>query len=169
MAKFRNGSIRVLIATDVAARGLDVDNLGLVLNYDLPADPEIYTHRIGRTGRAGNKGTAISFVTSRQREKFDLPAEAAPEDLTPSRDFTYPESKMQTLYIAGGRKDKVRPGDILGALTGDAGIEGTKVGKIEIHDRFSYVAVSRDIAKVAWARLNQGQIKGRRLRVEFVR
>jgi ATP-independent RNA helicase DbpA len=183
MARFRNGSIRVLVATDVAARGIDVEGLDLIVNYELPSKPEIYVHRVGRTGRAGKAGVAISFATSKEREKLEaieqfvgapLPRtkRARSEDGTPERATTEErrDPKMDTLRISGGRKDKVRPGDILGALTGEAGgLAGTDVGKIEIHDTFSYVAVSRSVSEAALASLSKGRIKGKRFRVVLER
>jgi len=179
MAKFRNGSLRVLVATDVAARGIDVAGLDLVVNFDFPK-PEIYVHRIGRTGRAGKSGFAVSFVLPKEKYKLEAVAEAAGVPLVPEEfsaaavpaEISAPagNAAMATLYIGGGRKEKVRPGDILGALTGEAaGLAGTDVGKIEIHDHFAYVAVAAHVAKAALARLQEGKIKGRKFRVELVR
>lgn len=183
MAKFRNKSLRILIATDVAARGIDVENLDLVVNYELPAQPEIYVHRVGRTGRAGETGLAISFHSARETPKItsiegyagvELERTESPQfeelEFSELRDRVQGEAPMKTLFISGGRKDKVRPGDILGALTGEAGgLDASSIGKIEIHDRFSYVAISADVAAVALKRLQSGRIKGRRFRVEPVR
>jgi len=183
MAKFRNRSTKILIATDVAARGIDVENLDLVVNFELPAQPEIYVHRVGRTGRAGQKGRAVSFHSSResskiqmiesyasvQIEKKSLPAL---DNLDSDRlqDSIDGQAAMRTLIIGGGRKEKMRPGDILGALTGEAGgLAAADVGKIEIHDHFSYVAVSARIADRALQRLRDGRIKGRKFRVDPVR
>lgn len=178
MAMFRNQSVRLLIATDVAARGIDVEDLDLVVNYDLPAQPEIYVHRIGRTGRAGNLGLSVSLYGARDEAKL-----AAIEQLAGTRiervarERSGPEgdealarpAKMDTIQIAGGRKDKVRPGDILGALTGEAGgLRAAEVGKIEIHDHLAYVAVSRSASRKAVASLANGRIKGRRFRAVLV-
>ena len=178
MAKFRNGSIRVLVATDVAARGIDLDSLDLVVNFDLPKQPEIYLHRIGRTGRAGRAGLAVSLCTAGERHILDAIESdrgqvllASDLDAMPraARQVAVGEAKMQTLRVFGGRKQKLRPGDILGALTGEAGgLLGADVGKIEIHDRFAYVAVSKAVSERALASLRDGQIKGRRFRVELV-
>lgn len=183
MAKFRNRSTRLLIATDVAARGIDIENLDAVINFDLPAQADIYVHRVGRTGRAGKKGLAISLVTPREKSKI-LAIEAysgfkleektlAKVESLNVKEFQknlQQDAAMATLYISGGRKDKVRPGDILGALTGEAGkLKGSEIGKIEIHDRFSYVAITKSIAHIAMQRLRDGQIKGRKFRVELVR
>jgi ATP-independent RNA helicase DbpA len=183
MAKFRNASTRILVATDVAARGLDVKDLDLVVNYDLPSQPEVYVHRIGRTGRAGKSGVAVSLATERERSKLrsiealtQAPIETISlrsdteqlEVAAPSQELAR-DAKMDTLQISGGRKEKVRPGDILGALTGEAGkLEAAQVGKIEIHDHFSYVAVARTISEVALERLREGRIKGRKFRVRRV-
>ena len=176
MAKFRNGTTRVLVATDVAARGLDVDGLDLIVNYELPTQPAIYVHRVGRTGRAGKTGHAISFVTSRDGEKLaafermlGAPLEriervepaASPTGATPER-----EARMDTLRVSAGRKQKIRPGDILGALTGEAGgLQGSDVGRIEIHDHFTYVAVARSVSRAAMKSLGEGRIKGKKFRV----
>ncbi len=177
MAKFRNSSVRVLVATDVAARGIDVADLALVVNFDLPK-PDIYLHRIGRTGRAGKTGLAVSFAQPRETFKIreiesvaSLEMRELPADLElASEEAQAAPAKMTTLFIGGGRKEKMRPGDILGALTGDAGgFAGTDVGKIEIHDHFSYVAVSCRVAEPAMHRLREGRIKGRKFRVEMVR
>jgi ATP-independent RNA helicase DbpA len=179
MAKFRNRSTRVLVATDVAARGLDIDSLDLVVNFELPFQPEIYVHRIGRTGRAGKVGLAVSLVGPADRGKaraiegvvgaaFErqppLPIASAEELDHPSPPPA--EARMETLYISGGRKDKMRPGDILGALTGEAGgLDGKDIGKIEIHDRFSYVAVAKDSVQRAVQSLGAGRIKGKKFKV----
>jgi ATP-independent RNA helicase DbpA len=180
MAKFRNHSIRVLIATDVAGRGIDVEALDAVINYELPQTPEPYVHRIGRTGRAGLRGLAISIMSPREERKVETIEEATGVKLErASADTLPPESTSagvwlgsdwETLYISAGRKDKMRPGDILGALTGEAGgLKATDVGKIEIQDRLSYVAVARSVARTALQRLQEGRIKGRKLRVERVK
>jgi ATP-independent RNA helicase DbpA len=183
LAKFRNASVRVLIATDVAARGIDVESLDLVVNYDLPVKPEVYVHRIGRTGRAGKRGVAVSFANAREKPKLKaieeiikrplkrIPFSAstpAPEQ-APAQELAR-EAKMTTLKIAGGRKQKVRPGDILGALTGEAGgLPGSDIGKIEIHDNFSYVAVASSVSRAALKSLSTGRIKGKRFVVTLVK
>ena len=182
MAKFRNGSTRILVATDVAARGLDVESLDLVVNFDLPLQPEIYVHRIGRTGRAGKPGMAVSLCGPRdlpylrqiehytgvtlEHEQKPAARDEAPAAATKA---PTPTAKMDTLRIAGGRKEKLRPGDILGALTGEAGgLSGTDIGKIEIHDRFSYVAVSKSASQAARKSLNDGRIKGKKFKTTLV-
>jgi ATP-dependent RNA helicase DbpA len=181
MAKYRNGSTRVLVATDVAARGIDVANLELVINYDLPSQPEVYVHRIGRTGRAGKSGIALSFASPREKPKVkSLEAHirgtlerVTMVDVEPTEQMSEPldrSAKMDTLKIAGGRKQKMRPGDILGALTGEAGgLAGTDIGKIEIHDNFSYVAVAKSVSRQAQKSLSQGRIKGKRFVVALIK
>jgi len=182
MAMFRNQSVRLLVATDVAARGIDVADLDLVVNYDLPSKPNVYIHSIGRTGRAGKVGLAVSLVTRRDERKLvaieqrlgmalELMSRGTRSDggtAELSRQVAR-AAEMDTVHIAGGRKDKVRPGDILGALTGEAGgLRGADIGKIEIHDRLSYVAVARRVSRKAVESLNQGRIKGRRFRASLV-
>jgi ATP-dependent RNA helicase DbpA len=181
MAKFRNGSTRVLVATDVAARGIDVQQLELVVNFDLAREPETYVHRIGRTGRAGKKGLAISFCTEQDRETLANIERTIGAKLEPMALPTEPRAKkaeaptpeqtakMDTLRISGGRKDKLRPSDILGALTGEAcGLQGTDIGKIEIQDNWTYVAVSKSVSQVALQGLNKGRIKRMRFKVDVV-
>lgn len=182
LARFRNQSVRVLIATDVAGRGLDVEGLDLVINFEMPQQPEIYVHRIGRTGRAGKKGVAISITTSEADSRIEaieawtgnsielLPSESRSRSSLPVLlKAIAGEPLMETILISGGRKDKVRKGDILGALTGEAGgLRGTDIGRIEIQDRLSYVAVSRRVIGDAVKNLNKGRIKGKRYRATHV-
>ena len=175
LVQFANRSCSILIATDVAARGLDISDLELVINYDLPRDPEVYTHRIGRTGRADKQGTAVSLYKPSELYKLDAISEyqnKTPECFSiPELDVVHADPvqpEMRTLAIQAGRKDKIRPGDILGALTGDAGIPGNAVGKINVMDYATYVAVSRSMARKAHGRLINGKIKGRRFKVRML-
>ena len=172
LAMFANRSLSVLVATDVAARGLDIDALDMVINVELARDSEIHIHRVGRTGRAGKKGIAISLVAPAEAHRARAIEERqnAPLNWQPLSDLkAQPGGPLQppmvTLCIGAGRKDKLRPGDILGALTGDAGIAGTQVGKIAIFDFQAFVAVERGAARQALSRLNAGKIKGRSLKV----
>ncbi len=172
LAMFANRSLSVLVATDVAARGLDVEALDLVINVELARDPEIHVHRIGRTGRAGKQGLAVSLVAPAEAHRAQAienlqqaPLNWEPLDALVSQSGEPLQPPMVTLCIAAGRKDKLRPGDILGALTGDAGIPGSQVGKIAIFDFQAFVAVERTVARQALKRLNDGKIKGRSLKV----
>ncbi len=178
MAMFRNGSYRILIATDVAARGIDIDHLDLVVNYDFPQGVDTYTHRIGRTGRAGRKGVAVTLVKQPDDMKlFEIEKARDSKMARPLLGFKnqhglssfYRESLMKTLWISGGRKDKLRPGDILGALTGEgASLSAANIGKIDVLDKMSLVAVSSDLAEVAAERLRAGKVKGRKFQVRLV-
>ncbi|MBK3849215.1 ATP-dependent RNA helicase DbpA [Stutzerimonas xanthomarina] len=172
LAMFSNRSLSVLVATDVAARGLDIDALDMVINVELARDSEIHIHRVGRTGRAGKKGIAVSLVAPAEGHRAQAieDRQKAPLNWQPLSELkAQPGGPLQppmiTLCIGAGRKDKLRPGDILGALTGDAGIPGKQVGKIAIFDFQAFVAVERDVAKQALNRLNSGKIKGRSLKV----
>ena len=169
LVQFANKSCPILVATDVAARGLDIKELSMVVNYDIPHGSETYTHRIGRTGRAGADGIAITLYNSYEIDKAD-------EYKNESRNFESEntlkvkagfEMKPQyvTLVIEGGKKDKIRAGDLLGALTGDAGLKGSSIGKIDIYDRQSYVAIERVLIKEAHAQLSKGKIKGKKFSV----
>ena len=179
LARFRNQSVRILVATDVAGRGLDVEGLDLVINYELPQKPEIYVHRIGRTGRAGRQGVAISITGGPNDPRI-----AAAEKLTgtPIETFVREQGlpptpleglaqlpKMATIRIDGGRRDKLRPGDILGALTGKSGgLRGSDVGKIEVHERLTYVAVALKVAPGAARQLSSAGIKNKSFRATLV-
>lgn len=175
LTMFANRSSSVLVATDVAARGLDIDGLDMVINVELARDAEIHVHRVGRTGRAGEKGIAVSLVAPAEGHRAqaieDLQKSPLRWDQLDSLKSKGGEPllpQMSTLCIAAGRKDKLRPGDILGALTGDAGIPGKQVGKIAIFDFQAFVAVERPLARQAMQRLNSGKIKGRSLKVRIV-
>ncbi|BBH43979.1 ATP-dependent RNA helicase [Pseudomonas sp. KU43P] len=175
LTMFANRSSSVLVATDVAARGLDIDGLDMVINVELARDAEIHVHRVGRTGRAGEKGIAVSLVAPAEGHRAQA-IEALQKSPLRWDQLDSLKSKggepllpvMTTLCIAAGRKDKLRPGDILGALTGDAGIPGKQVGKIAIFDFQAFVAVERALAKQAMQRLNSGKIKGRALKVRII-
>jgi len=172
LVQFSNNSSSILIATDVAARGLDIKDLHAVINYELSPDPEIHIHRIGRTGRAGNEGLALSLFTASEAPKVnaieDYQGGAVCIEETSSLNFQDDfklEPSMVTLRISAGRKDKVRAGDILGALTKNTKLPGKQIGKIDIFDIVSYVAVEHAIAGQALKILSEGKIKGRRFRV----
>ncbi|KRG58208.1 DEAD/DEAH box helicase [Stenotrophomonas koreensis] len=172
LVRLSNRSCNVLVASDVAARGLDVEELAAVINYELPTDTESYRHRIGRTGRAGATGLAISLVAAREKPRAQALEVLAGEPLnwqkTPlatARPAQLPQAAMVTLRIDGGKTDKLRAGDILGALTGEAGLSGKAIGKIVIQPTRSYVAIAREQVGRALAKLEAGKIKGKRFRV----
>jgi len=176
LVRFANNSCPVLVATDVAARGLDIKSLQMVINYELPRDPEVYIHRIGRTGRAGEKGVAVSLLTPPQTPRLtaieNYRGESCRyEDISSLRlDSGYAlTAVMATLQIDAGRKNKLRPGDILGALTGDAGLDAKHIGKIDIFDMSSYVAVDISVYRQALNYLANGKIKGRSIRARLIR
>jgi len=179
LVRFANKSTSVLVATDVAARGLDIDALDAVINYHLAHDPEVHVHRIGRTGRAGSKGIACTLFEKNESNRIEALEEYLGYSINikslPATNLLEKEpykSPMATLLIDGGKKQKVRPGDILGALTGDNGIagkiSGAEVGKIHIFDNRAYVAVSRDVSKSALKKLTEGKLKGRSFRVRRI-
>jgi len=176
LVRFSNKSASILVATDVAARGLDIDALDTVINYQIARELDVHTHRIGRTGRAGNSGTAYTITLEKEDYKLRALEEYIGQTLTTktlptinkSSELPY-KSPMVTLQIDGGKKQKVRPGDILGALTGKGGIEGKQVGKINIFDHCAYVAVSRKIASDALHKIEAGKLKGRSFRVRRIR
>ncbi len=241
MNDFRTGKTEILIATDVAARGIDVDDVDIVFNYDLPQDEEYYVHRIGRTGRAGKSGLAFSFVTGKEVYKlkdierycktkikarkipslddvkntkidniFDQLRELVNEgglsdfcDIIENRledeDYTSIDmaaallklvigedadreddvaivhfsdddgngNKMVRLFINIGKKDKVKPSHILGAIAGESGMPGKLVGSIDMYDTYTFVEVPRKYADlVLKAMSNNVQIKGRTVNIE---
>ncbi|APG49779.1 TPA: ATP-dependent RNA helicase DbpA [Providencia stuartii] len=174
LVRFANGSSRVLVATDVAARGLDIKSLEMVINYELSWDPEVHVHRIGRTARAGESGLAISLCAPEEAQRANVLEEmlniklnwkSVPTGLT----ITPLEASMVTLCIDGGKKAKMRPGDILGALTGDIGLAGDDIGKITIHPMHAYVAIKQSAARHAWKQLQQGKIKGKSVKVRLLK
>ncbi|OUS31350.1 ATP-dependent RNA helicase DbpA [Thalassotalea sp. 42_200_T64] len=176
LVRFANKSANVLVATDVAARGLDIDNLDAVFNFHIALDTEVHVHRIGRTGRAGSKGIACSIFSDKESYKVALLEDYLDRKIVGEElpDFNVLHDavirpQMITIQIDGGKRDKVRPGDILGALTGENGIKGDQVGKINVSQNFAYVAVKRNAHKLAVKKLEKGKIKGRNFRVRVIR
>jgi len=174
LIQFRNGSCQILVATDVAARGLDIEQLPMVINAELPRDLEVYTHRIGRTGRAGNEGLALSLFFENERFRVNALQDREDNvgsvklsviDSLPNKNNITESSSRQTIHIAGGRKNKIRPGDILGTLTAEGGVPGSAIGRIDILDFASFVAI--DISQIAdaIAQLESRKIKGQKFKV----
>jgi ATP-dependent RNA helicase DbpA len=182
LAQFANRSCSVLVATDVASRGLDISQLEAVINVDITPDPEVHVHRIGRTGRAGESGLALSLASMHEMgfvgkiEQYqNQPSNWHKLDtLTPTADAKKPAPllpPMVTLQILGGRKEKVRAGDVLGALTGaDGGVALTReqIGKIQVTEFCTFVAVQRSVAAAACAKLNAGKVKGKSVKVRML-
>jgi len=176
LIRFANKSASILVATDVAARGLDIDGLDAVFNYEIARDTEVHVHRIGRTGRAGSTGLACTLFTDQEDYKVALLENSLGYNISPEAlpgnkilDETPVQAKMTTLIIDGGKKQKIRPGDILGALTGVSGVEGKQVGKISVTENRAFVAVDRKVANTALNKLNQGKMKGRSVRARLMR
>ena len=172
LIQFANRSCSVLVATDVAARGLDIDKLEMVINVDVTPDPEIHIHRIGRTGRADQNGWALSLCAPTDRNRIITIAQMMhiePEwhelDELQNDDQSALVPPMVTLQILGGRKEKIRAGDVLGALTGDAGYTREQVGKINVAEFSTYVAVARNVAHEAVRKLSAGKVKGKTVKV----
>ena len=175
LVQFSNRSCSVLVATDVAARGLDIAQLEAVINVDVTPDAEVHIHRIGRTGRAGQEGLALSLASMNEMGsvgKIEVLQGRESEwhplsELTPTSDQPL-QPAMRTLQIVGGRKEKIRAGDVLGALTGDAGFAKEQVGKINVNEFSTYVAVDSAIADEAARRLNAGRVKGKSVKVRVL-
>jgi len=171
LIRFSNKSVSVLVATDVAARGLDIEALDLVVNFNLAHDPEVHVHRIGRTGRAGRSGIAATLYGDRETRKLDALEIEITDDALPSDDLLDRPIKkptMTTLKIDGGKKQKLRPGDIVGGLTGKDGIPGSAIGKITVSSNWSYVAVESGLVKSALKKIQNDKLKGRIFRVRIL-
>jgi ATP-independent RNA helicase DbpA len=176
LVRFSNRSTSVLVATDVAARGLDVKDIDAVFNYELPPQAEVYVHRIGRTGRAGKAGVAVSLIEDREMWRLEEIEKSLPDIRIQQRGI--PDAKrgddrlepqFTTIQISGGRKNKLRPGDLLGTLTAEGGIPGDTVGSIDMFDAYAYVSVQNAHAKKASQQLNDRPIKGRKYRARIIR
>ena len=176
LVRFSNNSCPVLVATDVAARGLDIKSLQAVINYELPHDAEIYVHRIGRTGRAGETGLALSLYTESEiariiaiEDMLDTSCKNEDIDALKKPSGFSLRASMTTLQLDAGKKNKIRPGDLLGALTKDAGLKGAQIGKINIFAQFSYIAIEQGVADKALKHFRHGKVKGRKLKARIIR
>jgi ATP-dependent RNA helicase DbpA len=175
LVQFANRSCSVLVATDVAARGLDIAQLEAVINVDVTPDPEVHVHRIGRTGRADEEGWALTLASMDEMGRVGSIEQAQGKEVEwhPLAELTsatpgHLKPPMATLQILGGRKEKIRPGDVLGALTGEAGFTGSQIGKINVTDMSTYVAVERSIADDAVRKLSAGKVKGKKVKVRRI-
>jgi ATP-independent RNA helicase DbpA len=174
LVRFANRSCSVLVATDVAARGLDIARLEAVINVEITPDAQLHTHRVGRTGRAGESGLVFNLASVDEMGRV-----GRIDEMQGSESVWHPLAELQaagaadeplrpamvTLQILGGRKEKMRPGDVLGALTKDLGLDAAAIGKIDVNDFSTYVAVQRDVAERALRGLNEGKVKGRAVKV----
>jgi ATP-independent RNA helicase DbpA len=173
LVRFANRSCTILVASDVAARGLDIADLPMVINFDIASDADTHLHRIGRTGRANRHGVALSLSLPRESNRTDVIEARFGQPLQwgklPSASDAAPLlAPFVTIAIDAGRQDKLRPGDLLGALTGDAGLPAAAVGKIDVFPTRTYVAIARDWHDKALRRLRAGKIKGRTFRVRKI-
>ncbi|MBL8268513.1 ATP-dependent RNA helicase DbpA, partial [Steroidobacter sp.] len=174
LVRFANRSCTVLVASDVAARGLDITDLAMVINFEIASDADTHLHRIGRTGRAGRRGLALSLCSLREMSRTKVIEQRAGEPLTwrsvpeHAADAEPLSAPFVTLAVDAGRKDKLRPGDLLGALTGEAGLPGTAVGKINVFPTRTYVAIDRGSHMHAIKSLRAGKIKGRTFRIRKI-
>ena len=175
LIQFAHRSCSVLVATDVAARGLDIAQLEAVINVDVTPEAAVHTHRVGRTGRADAEGWAFTLASLEEMGRVaQIDAmQGVASDWLPVSTLT-PASKepllppMATLQILGGRKEKIRAGDVLGALTKDMGFSGSAIGKINVNEFSTYVAVARSIAHDAARALNLGKVKGKSVKVRLL-
>jgi ATP-dependent RNA helicase DeaD len=192
MDGFKMGNFRYLVATDVASRGIDVDNVSLVINYDVPMEKEGYVHRTGRTGRAGNKGKAITLATPyegkfiRAIERyigFEIPVTEAPSKQDVARNQAAFNEKIigrrvvknnktarinqdiMKLHFSGGKKKKLRAVDFVGTIAKIPGVTADDIGIITIHDTMSYVDILNGKGSLVIQAMENATIKGKRLRV----
>lgn len=193
MERFKKGEFRFLVATDVAARGIDVEDITHIINYDIPLEKENYVHRIGRTGRAGKKGKAITFIT-RYEKKFlqaieqyigmEIPQEPLPskEDAEQFKDVFYEKNdakpvikktkasnfskEIMKIYISAGKKKKIRNVDIVGTICNIEGVSAEDIGIINIQDNFSHVDIMDGKGKLVLEALKTSTIKGKAIRAE---
>jgi ATP-dependent RNA helicase DbpA len=171
LTRFAHKSALVLVATDVAARGLDIDAVDLVINYTVSEEPDVYVHRIGRTGRADAEGLAVTLVSDAEMANLrEIEAHAQvvlkPKGIESVRFHANRiiQPEYVTLSIDGGKRQKLRPGDILGSLTKEAGIDGDDIGKINVTNQVSFIAVKLRSVKRAMAQFREGKIKGKKFR-----
>ncbi|RFU62232.1 DEAD/DEAH box helicase [Bacillus sp. V59.32b] len=192
MDGFKMGNFRYLVATDVAARGIDIDNVTLIINYDVPMEKESYVHRTGRTGRAGNKGKAITFATPHEGKfvkaieryiGFEIPTKEAPRDEEVARERAAFEEKISgrrvvknnktarinqdimKLHFSGGKKKKLRAVDFVGTIAKIPGVTADDIGIITIQDTLSYVDILNGKGSLVLQAMEKATIKGKKLKV----
>jgi ATP-dependent RNA helicase DeaD len=189
MIAFKGGRERLLVATDVAARGLDITGVSHVVNYDIPNSPDVYVHRIGRTGRAGEAGRAITLITPRQRRDLEAIERHAKTDIdewsangdrprgrrSPERETRRPRHTKPhgrdgvpyaKLIVGAGRRDGFEPADVVGAVVDNSHLENDDVRHARVLERFSFVEVPQERAPEVAVKVNGKRVRGRELRVE---
>jgi ATP-dependent RNA helicase DeaD len=191
MIAFKGGRERLLVATDVAARGLDITGVSHVINYDVPNSPDVYVHRIGRTGRAGESGRAVTLVTPRQRREIDAIERHAKTEIEPwsangkprhPRDpdrqarrprHTKPHARdgvpYAKLILAAGREHGIEPADVVSAVVDHTHLENDDVRNVKVLERFSFVDVPADRAGQVAETVSGNQVRGVELRMEVTR
>ena len=158
LARFRGNSLRVLVSTDLASRGLDIPDVAHIIHYHLPTDEEAFVHRNGRTARAGNSGAAYLIIGPNEFLPAFLKDE--PPYFKLKSNGRFQEAPFVTVYIGRGKKDKISKGDLLGFFTKNGGIEGNKIGRIDIYEKCAYCSISRDVAQTAIEKVKGLKIKG---------
>ena len=170
LIKFRNGTTQILLATDLAARGLDIPEIEFILHYHLPPREKEFTHRNGRTARVNRKGIAY-ILQGKDEELPDFIQEIAPEivDIENQKKGKLPSSiKWKTLYITGGRRDKISKGDVAGLFIKQGQIQNDQVGVIEIKQDCTYVGVHAEIAEKLVAKTNNTRLKKKKVRISLI-
>jgi ATP-dependent RNA helicase DeaD len=197
MIAFKGGRERLLVATDVAARGLDITGVSHVVNYDIPNSPDVYVHRIGRTGRAGESGRAITLITPKQRRELEAIERHAKTEIEPWKPgengsserrrtrrapreretrrprHTKPHSRdgvpYAKLVVGAGRADELEPADIVRAIVENTRLENDDVRNVRVLERFSFVDVPAERAPEVADKVNGNRVRGTPLRVEVAK
>lgn len=169
---FSNKSIPILVTTNLAARGIDIKNISLVVNYDIPQDPEVYLHRVGRTARAGDEGISISFYNEKSMNHLNAVKELVQTDIEELdiKELTYNsklpiQAKYVTLHLLAGKKDKIRAGDIVGTFIKNLGLDKDSIGDIDILQKDSYVAIKRECFDKKISKIKEINMKAKRVRI----
>ena len=169
---FANKSIPILVTTNLAARGIDIKDISLVINYDLPQDKEVYLHRVGRTARAGDEGISISLYSQNDINQLDAIKELVKTDIEEIdlKTLTYESkkpllAKYTTLHLLAGKKEKIRAGDIVGTFIKTLGLDKDCIGNIDILQKDSYVAIKNDCNIERILKLKEINIKAKRVRI----
>ena len=162
LIQFRNESHRILLATDLAARGIDIPDLDYIIHYEMPQREEEFTHRNGRTARMNSNGAAYCIKGKNDRIP-EYAQKIKTETFTPGPEI--PKNKWETLFVSGGRKDKISKGDIAGLFIKKGGLEGSEIGVIELKSDCAFVAVASSKADEICANLNNERLKKKKVRI----